>query len=259
MPVLVLGTDGTLRAYDPESGDQTDETELMDPPGSGASAPTVRVDTGRAYVNDPAADAVYEIDYNDDPRLARNFDFGFRPELVIQTGWGPLCRPAPPADAAAESCSPPCSRCCCSPRSPDAPPSAASAPASSSPPTSAATSPATSSATRPTSPCSCRPTPTRIPSVPPRARRRSWKRPNCSSTTAWVWRRACCATCAPPRMPVPRPSRSARESTPSTTPRATPPGGPTPTSGPTPCGWARPSASSPTRWSNRWRASARSG
>ncbi|MUL43709.1 hypothetical protein FZ103_21510 [Streptomonospora sp. PA3] len=87
MPVLVLGADGTLRAYDPASGEQTAETALMDPPGDRGGEPAVRIDTGRAYVNDPAADAVYEIDYNDDLRLARTFELGFSPDLMVETGW----------------------------------------------------------------------------------------------------------------------------------------------------------------------------
>ncbi|MDA0563909.1 hypothetical protein LG943_06145 [Streptomonospora sp. S1-112] len=84
LPVLVLGEDGTLRAYDPATGEETAATELMDDVPEGVS---VRIDTNRAYVNDPAADAVYEIDYNDDLRLARTFDLGFSPDLMVETGW----------------------------------------------------------------------------------------------------------------------------------------------------------------------------
>ncbi|GAA3722863.1 outer membrane protein assembly factor BamB/predicted small secreted protein [Spinactinospora alkalitolerans] len=87
-PVLVLTEDGTLRAFDPETGEQTAETELLDAPltGSEAAPPVIRVDTGRAYVNDPAADAVHEVDYNDDLRIARTFDLGFTPDLMVETG-----------------------------------------------------------------------------------------------------------------------------------------------------------------------------
>ncbi|MFC7329094.1 hypothetical protein [Marinactinospora rubrisoli] len=87
MPVLVLGADGTLRSYDPSSGERLAETGLMEPPGDGAPAPGIRIDTARAYVNDPQADAVHEIDYNDDLRLARTFDLGFSPDLMVETGW----------------------------------------------------------------------------------------------------------------------------------------------------------------------------
>lgn len=88
MPVLALGEDGTLRAYDPASGEETAATEVMDPPAAeGDAAPAIRIDTTRAYVNDPAADAVHEIDYNDDLRLARTFDLAFSPDLMVETGW----------------------------------------------------------------------------------------------------------------------------------------------------------------------------
>ncbi|MBX9390193.1 hypothetical protein ACFPZ0_19185 [Streptomonospora nanhaiensis] len=84
LPVLVLGEDGTLRAYDPATGEQTAAAELMDEAPEGAA---VLIDTNRAYVNEPAADAVHEIDYNDDLRLARTFDLGFSPDLMVETGW----------------------------------------------------------------------------------------------------------------------------------------------------------------------------
>ncbi|KIH99125.1 hypothetical protein LP52_09580 [Streptomonospora alba] len=88
LPVLVLGEDGRLRAYDPESGEQTAQRRLMEGAGArGAPEPVIRIDTGRAYVNDPAADAVYEIDYNDDLRLARTFELGFSPDVMVETGW----------------------------------------------------------------------------------------------------------------------------------------------------------------------------
>ncbi|GAB3213368.1 hypothetical protein SAMN02745673_01432 [Marinactinospora thermotolerans DSM 45154] len=88
MPVLVLGADGTLRSYDPATGEETAATELMEPPAEdAATAPVIRIDTARAYVNDPAAGAVHEIDYNDDLRLARTFEPGFTPDLMVETGW----------------------------------------------------------------------------------------------------------------------------------------------------------------------------
>ena len=86
LPVLVLGEDGTLRAYDPDSGERTAERELMDPIEGDGPPPSVWIDTARAYVNDPAADAVHEIDYNDDLRVARTFDLEFTPDLMVETG-----------------------------------------------------------------------------------------------------------------------------------------------------------------------------
>lgn len=87
LPVLVLGEDGALSSYDPGTGERTARTELLDPPDGDGSAPAVRIDTARAYVNDPAVDAVYELDYNDDLRLARTFDLGTSPDLMVETGW----------------------------------------------------------------------------------------------------------------------------------------------------------------------------
>ncbi|GAA4930100.1 lipoprotein [Streptomonospora halophila] len=88
MPLLVLGEDGRLSAYDPATGERTAQNRLMDAETAGASpAPSLTVDTARAYVNDPAADAVYEVDYNDDLRLARTFDLAFSPDLMVETGW----------------------------------------------------------------------------------------------------------------------------------------------------------------------------
>ncbi|MDA2804234.1 hypothetical protein [Nocardiopsis suaedae] len=86
LPVLVLGEDGTLRSYDPATGERTAERELMDPVEGGGPPPSVWIDTARAYVNDPAADAVHEIDYNDDLRVARTFDLEFTPDLMVETG-----------------------------------------------------------------------------------------------------------------------------------------------------------------------------
>ncbi|WP_017621969.1 hypothetical protein [Nocardiopsis chromatogenes] len=86
LPVLLLGEDGTLRAYDPATGERTAERELMDPVEGDGPPPSVWIDTARAYVNDPAADAVHEIDYNDDLRVARTFDLEFSPDLMVETG-----------------------------------------------------------------------------------------------------------------------------------------------------------------------------
>jgi hypothetical protein len=86
LPVLVLGDDGTLRAFDPATGEETASTDLVEPAEDGP-APSVWIDTGRAYVNDPAADVVHEIDYNDDLRVARTFDLEFSPDHMVETGW----------------------------------------------------------------------------------------------------------------------------------------------------------------------------
>lgn len=84
-PVLVLGEDGRLRAYDPASGKETASRRVISEPGD--AAPVIEVDTARAYVNDPAGRAVHEIDYNDDLRLARTFDLPIAPDHMVETGW----------------------------------------------------------------------------------------------------------------------------------------------------------------------------
>ncbi|MQA93980.1 MAG: hypothetical protein GEV11_04800 [Streptosporangiales bacterium] len=86
-PVLVLGTDGTPRSYDPESGGALGETELLDALKPRAPRPMIQVDTARAYVSDPAGQAIHEIDYNDDLRRARTFELGFSPAHLVETGW----------------------------------------------------------------------------------------------------------------------------------------------------------------------------
>ncbi|MEV0618961.1 hypothetical protein AB0I81_36975 [Nonomuraea sp. NPDC050404] len=100
-PVLSLTEDGVLHAHDPRTGKETATTKLLtDPPtasptqddpqpGSGQKAvpsPVIQADTSRAYVNDPAGQAVHEIDYNDDLRRARTLKPGFTPAYLMETG-----------------------------------------------------------------------------------------------------------------------------------------------------------------------------
>ncbi|MGW8065407.1 hypothetical protein ACVV2G_24850 [Streptomyces ziwulingensis] len=90
-PLLVLETDGALHGYDPSTGKETTVTGrlLEDVPGAvtgEAAAPVIEVDRSRAYLNDPAGKRVYEIDYNDDLRVARTFDLDVRPSLMVETG-----------------------------------------------------------------------------------------------------------------------------------------------------------------------------
>lgn len=84
-PVLVLTADGALHSYDPATGAPLARIELTAP--LDGAAPTIQVDTARAYVNDPSGTAVHEIDYRDDLRLARTFDLDFRPDFMVETGW----------------------------------------------------------------------------------------------------------------------------------------------------------------------------
>ncbi|MBC7267811.1 MAG: hypothetical protein H5T76_03670, partial [Streptomyces sp.] len=73
-PLLVLETDGALHGYDIATGRQTARTEpLLTAKTRTGSAPVIEVDRSRAYVNAPERKKVFEIDYNDDLRIARTF------------------------------------------------------------------------------------------------------------------------------------------------------------------------------------------
>ncbi|MFF0584930.1 hypothetical protein ACFYWD_02990 [Streptomyces sp. NPDC003781] len=91
-PLLVLETDGALHGYDIATGRHTARTKPLltaagkAAAGPGAGAPVVEVDRSRAYVNDRAGTRVYEIDYNDDLRVARSFDLDIAPGLMAETG-----------------------------------------------------------------------------------------------------------------------------------------------------------------------------
>ncbi|MFS8197656.1 hypothetical protein ACLVWQ_03115 [Streptomyces sp. CWNU-52B] len=89
-PLLVLETDGALHGYDIASGEETAHTERLltgeHPAGTADGAPVIEVDRSRAYVNDPGGKKVYEIDYNDDLRIARSFDLDIEPVLMAETG-----------------------------------------------------------------------------------------------------------------------------------------------------------------------------
>ncbi|MGW5088113.1 hypothetical protein [Streptomyces coelicoflavus] len=90
-PLVVLEADGALHGYDLSTGKETTVTErlLKDVPEGAtgeAAAPVIEVDRSRAYLNDPAGRRVYEIDYNDDLRVARTFDLDIRPSLMVETG-----------------------------------------------------------------------------------------------------------------------------------------------------------------------------
>lgn len=88
--LLVLETDGALHGYDIDTGEEVARTEPLltgsQRTGTSTSGPTIEVDRSRAYVNDPEGKRVYEIDYNDDLRVARSFDVDIEPHLMTETG-----------------------------------------------------------------------------------------------------------------------------------------------------------------------------
>ncbi|MEU5404289.1 hypothetical protein ABZ348_33955 [Streptomyces sp. NPDC005963] len=84
-PLLALGIDGSLSAFDLATGQRTSRTALLTPVSDGP-APVIEVDTARAYVNDPAGRKVHEIDFNDRLRKARTFSLDFTPTYMVETG-----------------------------------------------------------------------------------------------------------------------------------------------------------------------------
>ncbi|WP_415949173.1 hypothetical protein [Streptomyces sp. KLOTTS4A1] len=90
-PLVVLETDGALHGYDISTGKETTVTEpllkdVSEAEPGGAATPVIEVDRSRAYLNDPEGKRVYEIDCNDDLRVARTFDLDVRPSLMVETG-----------------------------------------------------------------------------------------------------------------------------------------------------------------------------
>ncbi|MFJ4821503.1 hypothetical protein [Streptomyces sp. NPDC088801] len=90
--LIVLETDGALHGYDIATGKQVSKTKRLltgapDADREGSSAgPVIEVDRSRAYLNDPKGRRVYEIDYNDNLRIARTFALDGEPALMVETG-----------------------------------------------------------------------------------------------------------------------------------------------------------------------------
>lgn len=82
-PLLTLTADGVLHAHDIATGAETASTPLLTAP---IGTPVIEVDPARAYVNDPAAKQVHEIDYNDELRVARTFPLDVAPAFMVETG-----------------------------------------------------------------------------------------------------------------------------------------------------------------------------
>ncbi len=90
--LIVLETDGALHGYDIATGKQVSKTKPLltgalhaGREGSNAG-PVIEVDRSRAYLNDFGGKRVYEIDYNDNLRIARTFDLDIEPALMVETG-----------------------------------------------------------------------------------------------------------------------------------------------------------------------------
>ncbi|MFE9681979.1 hypothetical protein [Streptomyces sp. NPDC006285] len=88
--LLVLEHDGSLHGYDIATGRHLTRTKPLltgkEPAGTDGSTPVIEVDRSRAYLNDPEGKRVFEIDYNDDLRIARTFSVDIEPVLMAETG-----------------------------------------------------------------------------------------------------------------------------------------------------------------------------
>ncbi|WP_370457875.1 hypothetical protein [Actinoplanes sp. OR16] len=76
--VLVLGSDGTLRSHDLATGKVLAGRKL--------AATRLTLDVNRAYLTDPGAGVIHEIDYRDGLRTARTFTTVERPDLAVEVG-----------------------------------------------------------------------------------------------------------------------------------------------------------------------------
>ncbi|MFE2439710.1 hypothetical protein ACFXA8_34370, partial [Streptomyces sp. NPDC059409] len=90
-PLVVLESDGALHGYDTAGGKEVAVTKPLIEDASDAgpgtsAAPVIEIDRSRAYLNDPTGRRVYEIDYNDNLRIARTFELDVRPSLMVETG-----------------------------------------------------------------------------------------------------------------------------------------------------------------------------
>ena len=76
--VLTLDAAGTLASFDLETGRRIAETPLR--------ATTLTLDISRAYLAEPAARVIHEIDYHDQLRTARTLRTSQRPDLTVEVG-----------------------------------------------------------------------------------------------------------------------------------------------------------------------------
>ncbi|CRZ19123.1 hypothetical protein [Mycolicibacterium neworleansense] len=82
--VLAVTRDGALHALDMAAGVSVGRLELLAAP---VGTPVIEVGAGRAYVNDPAARAVHEIDYANGLRVVRTHRTNVVPDFLAAAGW----------------------------------------------------------------------------------------------------------------------------------------------------------------------------
>lgn len=84
-PVLAVGQSGTLYALDPLTGLVENQSTLLTQMKPGPP-PSLVLDSGRAYLSDPASALIHEIDYRDNLRVARTFTTTALPAQLVETG-----------------------------------------------------------------------------------------------------------------------------------------------------------------------------
>jgi len=82
--VVALDTDGRVRVYAAATGEEIAATDVL--VGAPDAATSLTVDGQRAYLNDPAAAVVHEIDYADGARIARTLDTPTSPAFLSEVG-----------------------------------------------------------------------------------------------------------------------------------------------------------------------------
>lgn len=83
--VLAVGKSGTLYSFNTTTHEVQSRAGLLPATGQG-QAPSLVVDSGRAYLSHPSAKAVHEIDYMDGLRVARTFTTAGLPSQLVETG-----------------------------------------------------------------------------------------------------------------------------------------------------------------------------
>ncbi|MCP2636288.1 ABC transporter [Microbacterium sp. HD4P20] len=86
--VLALTTDGRVLVLDGTTGALLAETAplVAESLSGGVGAPALIADEQRAYLNGPAEQRLYEIDFADAARVARVFDTDVAPTFLVETG-----------------------------------------------------------------------------------------------------------------------------------------------------------------------------
>ncbi|MET4049412.1 MULTISPECIES: hypothetical protein [unclassified Rhodococcus (in: high G+C Gram-positive bacteria)] len=85
--IFSLQTDGTFRTFDGVTGAELSSTPVLSARyDEGDPMPSVEVGGNRAYISDPEAGTVIEIDYRDAGRISRIIDLGFSPASVGVVG-----------------------------------------------------------------------------------------------------------------------------------------------------------------------------